>query len=605
MRALSSKRAQRFIAAGVALAATSGTAALAFTGQPGANAAPVTNAPDLVSVTLAADNAYGDRQAATFCFDADLTTSYNPANFFVKTYDANRFLQGTTAAVDASSSKCVIVTFNPRIDLAKQGSIGEVDGNAVTGTSGVANYFSSAPLTGSALAPRAGQTTGPDLIGATPRQSDHTVEYAFDQQVDGTPANINVDRFKVTDNAGTSNDATALVGVDTATSSKVRVQFADGVSLSDATGFSAGRGAVRTLDFDGLSAGGVANPYAPTTTFILSSPGVVQAGTPNLPVLKGAQQRAEGSSQFTLTYSTDIGDFDATKIIAVRDNGEVEAATSSAPVAGSTTQKIVSFAADGAVDREPGGVISIVSQPGAAKDSTNTKSAPISATAIGSAPFKPGLTNGPDLLNTQLDATASQASFIYDEAVDTTAIGAPSSFQLLVANGSPIGGVSQGGVSSDKKTVIIGFPGSIESGVGVSTGLGATQDRVGNLQQYTSVSSTVVTLDPNGNPTPVPSTTPPPAAVTVATKISIKHRRGSRRFTGKVKTKSPCKRRLVKIVRGSKRLKSKRSKKSGKYSIRFKKAPSGKVRAKVSRKTVVKDGVTYTCLGAKSRKVRA
>ena len=116
--------------------------------------------------------------------------------------------------------------------------------------------------------------------------------------------------------------------------------------------------------------------------------------------------------------------------------------------------------------------------------------------------MKPGFTNGPDLLNTVLNGSTSQAAFVYDEAVDPTAIGAPGSFRLLVPNGNPISGISQGGTSSDRKTVTIGFPGSIEAGVGVTTGLGATQDRVGNLQQYTSVSRAETTPNPNATPPP-------------------------------------------------------------------------------------------------------
>ena len=111
-----------------------------------------------------------------------------------------------------------------------------------------------------------------------------------------------------------------------------------------------------------------------------------------------------------------------------------------------------------------------------------------------------------------------------------------------------------------------------------------------------------MTLPPEGTASPTPP--PAPTAVTVQTKLTIKHRRGSKKFTGKVKTGSPCKRRVVRIVRGSKQLKSKKSRRSGGYRS-FKKRPSGKVRARVTKKTVVQDGVTYTCTAAKSRKVRS
>ena len=500
---MSSKRGKRIIAAGVALAATTGTA-VAFTGQPGANSAPKTDGPDLISVTLDPTNAYGDRQAATFCFDTALQTSYTAANFFVKTYDANRFLQGQTASVDPGNGACVIVTFNPQIDLATQGSLGEVDAGAVQSLASQPNYFSSAPLMGSSLAQRPGQTTGPDLLSATPRQSDFTVEYVFDQQVDRTAENINAGAFGVVDNDGTEVAGASLTQVDTATSTKVRITFPNGTNVQSAARYFNRRNAVRTLAYDGLSGGGGGNPHAPTTTHTLASPGAVVNGTPSVtrPVLNEAVQQSDGSSQFILTYSTDLNsNFTATDIIAVRDNGEVEAATSSQPISGSTTKRLVSFANDGAVDREPSGVVKIVSQTGAAKDAASGGAAPISAANVGAgAPMKPGFTNGPDLLNTVLNGSTSQAAFVYDEAVDPTAIGAPGSFRLLVANGNPISGISQGGTSSDRKTVTIGFPGSIEAGVGVTTGLGATQDRVGNLQQYTSVSSTETTPDPNVTP---------------------------------------------------------------------------------------------------------
>ena len=82
-----------------------------------------------------------------------------------------------------------------------------------------------------------------------------------------------------------------------------------------------------------------------------------------------------------LEYTSDLGTFAAGKIIAVRDNGQVEAATSSQNVTGSTTKRLVSFPADGAVARDPSGVVAIVSQTGAA-------SAPPSAPAPVSVPEK-------------------------------------------------------------------------------------------------------------------------------------------------------------------------------------------------------------------------
>ena len=91
----------------------------------------------------------------------------------------------------------------------------------------------------------------------------------------------------------------------------------------------------------------------------------------------------------------------------------------------------------------------------------------------------------------------------------------------------------------------------------------------------------------------------------MTTKLTIRHKRGSKKFAGRVSANSPCKRRVVRIFKGSKQLKSKKSRKSGRYMIRFKKRPSGRVRARVTAKTVVKDGVTYNCTAARSKKVRS
>ena len=96
-----------------------------------------------------------------------------------------------------------------------------------------------------------------------------------------------------------------------------------------------GRGAVRTLPFDGLSGGGGRQPVRADDGVHREPAGGRQHRLARTaPVLKSAQQQLNGSSQFVLDYCTDLGTFNAGQIIAVRDNGEIEAATSAQPVHG-------------------------------------------------------------------------------------------------------------------------------------------------------------------------------------------------------------------------------------------------------------------------------
>jgi hypothetical protein len=440
-------------------------------------AAPAeTDRPDLVSVTLDPTNAYLTREAASFCFDAPVSSTITAGKFRVKTYDASRYLTGQTATLDgASGGKCVVVTFHPVVDLKTQGSIGEVDASAVT-ASGLPNSTAGAPLTGSVLAPRPGQTTGPDLVATSASIANHTVEYTFDQQID--PMNIDATQFGTARSNGAQDLGTSVALVDNVARNMVRIQFPNDAELDTAVRYFVRRGAVRTLPFDGVLPTG--NPYAPTVPHILNPPGVVgQTPTPGAPVLTGAQPQGD-PVKFRLTYSSDLSGFDATKILAVRDNGEVEAATFAEPIAGSTRQRLVSFPLDGAVQRDPGAVVAIVSQVNAVSPSAST-----SAAAIGTgAPFTPGLTTGPDLLNATADA-AGHASFVYDEPVDTTAVAVPASFQLLPRVGAPIGATAAPAISADHRTLQLTFP-AVASG-GVAALLGATQDLVGNSQPNVTV----------------------------------------------------------------------------------------------------------------------
>lgn len=486
-----------------ATAAVVGTT-LAFTGPagawiegPGNGGAPSTQGPDLQTVTLDPTNSLGDQMRASFCFDVAVKDSAIVAgNFYVKTYDAGRYLQGQApATIDAASGgRCVVVNFTPNINLATQGSIGEVDQGAVEtlGAAGVPNRYSSAKLTGSSLAPRAGQSTGPDLVGVVVDTIENRVTYEFDQELDPNLANIVQNGFHAVDDQGAIINSTAATLITDGTLKKVRAQFAPGDNVNTKIRFFNDGGAVRTLPQSGVTGG---SAHA-TTAYTLATPGVISTGTGERPVLTGVTAAPAG--QFDLTFSTTaaLNPADVNKIIAVFDNGNVEAASARQNL--SANQWRVSFPPAGDVNKEPSAVVKIVAQTGAVREINNNLPAPASEANLPAAPMRPGYTVSPDLLKVDF-ISASQAEFHFDEKIDPANLGAAGAFQLLVPNGSVIPGSSFGGTT--EKSVVVSYSADLNAGVGVATGQGAVRDPLNNPMPYSSVSRTTTQPDNPGGKT--------------------------------------------------------------------------------------------------------
>ena len=589
-------RGSKIAVAGIVAATSLGGAATAyaFIGAPGTGAAPTTNNPDLRSVTLSADNAYGDREVAKYCFDEPLQAPFTATNFYVKTYDASRFLQGKTATIDAANVNCVNVAFNPNVDLTQLASVGEVDAGAARNAGGQANYFSSAPVTGSQLKQQAGITTGPDLIGAKKLDgSNNQVLFEFDQPVDrtdtadpvGQPDNVLPGRFLAVDNGG--NDVAATVAtVDAATQRKVTVTFPPATDLGAAR-FAVQRGAVRTLPQDGALIDG-------ETPYTLGPEGAIANASSNRPELASAEPRVDGSSQVVLTYTDEISDtFAAGGIFAVLDNGDVVAATGSQSISSQTKQRLVSFPATSAAALEPSAIVAIVSRTGAAKTRQGGLDAPVSRVNVGpGAPSTPGFTNAPDLVSTTIDSTASQAIFKYDEKVLPTGTGAASGFRLLIPNGAPINGSSVSGYDSTGTQVFVSYAGNVTGAVGVGSGVASVRDSLGNPSPYSSVSTTLVALPSTGtSPTtttpPTTTTTPPgttPPGSSTRKKVSSKltYKIKGSKYTGRVTSSaSTCKsKRTVslkrKVGKKTKTIRKVKTKTNGTFSIKRTSSTKGK-----------------------------
>lgn len=541
------RRRRGLIAAAAAGALITGgvaaTPASAFIGDPGTGTAPVTDAPDLVSVSVAPNNSIGPsgQERLEFCFDEALNGPGNADAFYAFTYDSARFYRGTSTTFDPTTgAKCVVVSFRAAVSFNTQGSVGAVTAGAVTNTGSIDNYYSSAPIGGSTLTGRATDssgdavnlTTGPDLIKVVPDSTNNTVSYFFDQAVDPDPAHVDGSGFAIVDDSGQEtwglSSAPILhpgsVGPDPVVSAptsaegdtEVRVQFPAGTLVGNKIRYSVAAGAVQTPAADGLSSGTASVVAAGDVT--PAPAGVISLGDGTRPVLTRVTR---SGTQFTLTYSKPSGPVNGTRIAAVLDDGYVEYADSAPFVNNTNNQSVtVSFAPNTPVTLEPTSVVRIVSETGAASDPTSGSPAPVSAANVGSgSSVKPGYTDGPDLLTTTLDPGTDQATFNYDEAIDpayyaSLAPGAAASlFYLVIGNGTPEGGTAFGEALDDH--VKITYGNDFTAGVGVANVFATAVDKLGNPSVFGSVGTEIV------RPLAPPTLVDDPASVAVGHSTTV------------------------------------------------------------------------------------
>lgn len=188
-----------------ALAALAGALAAAPAGAhvPGVGngLAPTTEGPDLRSVTVTGTT----KNAARFCFDEPVTRAGAgiPASFRVRSYDAKRYWVGQSVDNDASSTSCVVASFGAGAELT-QGTVGEVvdTGAVLAARNSLPSYPSSEPLGGSVVTPRAGATSGPDLVQVEP-QGGGTLLFHYDEPI-VVPADLpeNRAKFQLEDQVG-------------------------------------------------------------------------------------------------------------------------------------------------------------------------------------------------------------------------------------------------------------------------------------------------------------------------------------------------------------------------------------------------------------------
>lgn len=597
MTQVNSSRRLRLIGACAVSAGTVAIAATAAFGHiPGAGngLAPTTNGPDLRSVSvLPYDLNDGVTEKARYCFDSALETlSATPlSSFAIQTYDTRRAMNPASVSKATDDASCLVASFASGTDIA-QGTVGQVVPGAVADVSSRANDYASEPLAGSASAPRAGATTGPDLLSVAvdaTNAANKLIVFTFDENIDLAPTvAYTAGNFGYYDAAGAPVAGTGAVNIS---GEKAIVSFGAAAGPETSTRFFVNPGAVQ----DRPQTVAVAPVTALSTP---SSPGYLGTAASPRPTISGVQ--TSGPQAFKVTFSQAVQQAAAPGgFIAVSDDGTAPAAATSVGTGGDPSSLLVTFPA--AVAADPTSIVRILVVPNtvtAASDGVTKNPADQASTSTPNA--SPGFTNGPDLLAIGVDAALNRVIWKYDEAVNSTAPPAPSAFRAIAADRSEIG--STGGVVVAENLVVANYPSTITTGVLFANPFNTVTDRTGRPNPHQSVSNTI---QPGAAPPVVtpPPPAPPPAATVIKHKTFVTIKRRGKRHSGKVRSPSrtACARgrKVVLKKRGSsRRFGTAVTRRNGTYVINRRTRARGRVYV-----VVLARGKSVRCLQATSRRI--
>ena len=641
---------------GGAIVALAGSGALvagsagAFTGQPNSGGPPTSAAPDVVSAkitrTVAPTSPLGPQ--AQICFD-DIINAGSIVNNSVNVtnYDSDVRPFSNNVTIDTSAAaagKCEIATFGNGLDIT-QSTVLTVDANGAANNQGIGNPNEGAPLQGTTVAAVAGATTAPDLVsavansGANPPQ----IAYTFDENLDPTLSGggaalagkfgfyVDTDDGACASDAATNPNAACgatpnfgrrgatILGVDGPT---IVVSFATTQAVQQS----------KLFFYDSLGGGATARDrsVAPLLGPANTSSPIAFSGQPITggPTISSAAKQANTNGQVVdMTFAQNVV---PGVVGAAAPGGNVVAYRADAGAIGGTyaigtsgaNLRVLPVTLPPTTQRDSNSVVRLGIRPGLVRNNANNASNAYGAVAISTEPSGIGLTDGPDLLTTQITDNSNRVSYTFDEPLHATPDPSGPEFRVINSDGTVINGQAGSAVvSADRKSVSVQFGGAVSgsSVAGVSNQLFAVTDAVddtpaaGNGSPPGSVSTTLLTGDDPGTvPTAAPTTSPtaspttPPAQTSTvkrSTKLSLSRKSSGKKFTGKLSAKSPCVAgRTVKLKRGSKTLKSKKVGKSGKYTFKVKKQKKGKIRTTVAKRTVTQGSTKFVCGAAKSKK---
>lgn len=536
-------RSSALAIAGIAMAGTLPAAAGAATprhvGGVGTGVQPTTVGPDLRSVTIDPTNNLTDDigERARYCFDSAVTKI--GTGFVLMGYDARRYWTGTGAPA-TDNPNCIVVTFAKGADIA-QATVGQVGAGAATDVSGKANIVASEPVTGSAVSPVAGATTGPDLTSVTVDATDANhkiVTYTFDESLNPNPTRPDgpdADNPPAPEKAYQRQDfgyvlqdgapVLAPAGNVQPTGNAVKVDFGT-APVDSAVRFITQPNAVEDVPASAVQAGSGLTLMTP------SSPGVIitnpqTGGHPDVKSVESA-----GTNMYKITYTTGVSSPNPAAFQAVADDGTVSAVAASVGTGGTQDSVIVTFPDSEALTKDPGSVVRIISASGAVTNSTDAGSKSIYGQLATQTPnAKPGFTNGPDLLSVAVDPSTQRANFTYDEPVATGT--AASAFTGFRADGT--NGAAQGTTTSSGSTITVNLGAGIGDYVAFGQGYRAVTDPIGRPSPNQSVGKDIETASIPVTPPPVtPPVTPPAAAGKKKAKTTVTFRRIGKRFSGTV-----------------------------------------------------------------------
>ncbi|WP_158276901.1 hypothetical protein [Paraconexibacter algicola] len=463
--------------------------------------AVTTEGPDLVGAAIDAP----DLRRVRYCFDQPLNGSPAAGDFLVQTYDALRFMRGTSATVDPANQACALVTFAATANLA-EGTVAQVQATAVRDAANRTNPPASEPLGGSSAKPVAGATTAPDLTAADASDtaagtgadgpdngnapdaySGGTILFTFDEDL--APGSITAGRFVFFDDAGTARPGAVIKTRpgDQIGRNQVRIGFNSPVS--SATRIVARASAATDQPQSGAFGG--ASLATPSSLGAIATASA--SASPVVTAVSG------GPKSFTVTYDRAVKNAAAAKFAAVIDDGRTFTASGAAV---NTDGRSVTVTMPDAIGDEAAAVVRFVDEGGAvaANDSTG-RGSEAGQTVIGTANNQPGLTNGPDLLAVARNPTTNQVVFRFDEPVKTATA---SRFSGITGAGTSL--TPSGAASVEGPVVTVGFGQEIATSVGAGGVLGAAVDSQGHPSPFTSVSYAVAAAPPAGTTPPASST---------------------------------------------------------------------------------------------------
>jgi hypothetical protein len=392
-----------------------------------------------------------DEEYVIFTFEDTVNSIEDESGFSVQGPTTQGEQTSVSARLVRDENNQVLVGFEDGTDL-DQYRIASVDTDVVRDESDEGNAPVTVALDG-ADSPDSGSPTGPNLVSVKVNTTLDRVEYTYDRELDDD-ASPSPSDYGYRTLSGRTEDGAKLVDVD---DEHVSVDFDS--SVEDAVRFYAKAGATD----DELG-----NP---------SLPGSV-GGNTTAPELESVD-RVGDRTQYEFSFSEDVTNVDPEAFLIYSDSGEAFSADGWTRVDAETVRLSFPDTRDFGSQIQTGAVDEGAVEDNGISNVTNTLSAlPISG---GDSSGGAGMTDGPDLVGTVIDAETGQVTFEWDEELDDELEPDPSDFLALTEEGDLVESRYFVEIGNDDDTVVMTFDSNIvEASDGFIVEPGAVSDYQGN-----------------------------------------------------------------------------------------------------------------------------